>query len=185
MLFRAEGLVDCNDIDSLNSKLETLQRNWPTNFVDWLYSKKFRLRSLKETSEKCMIKCVRVKAGLGNPPNKWVNNLSESMNNVIKEAINYNAVDIVSFPEVIKENVFQQQKDELIRGIHGMAEWIYSVDPPKWSSITPDQRKCHATKVLKMTNNDVMGNKKQHLQLAYHYHWKTVISETFRFHIEH
>ena len=37
------------------------------------------------------------KAGLGNPPNKWVNNLSESMNNVIKEAINYNAVDIVSF----------------------------------------------------------------------------------------
>ena len=36
----------------------------------------------------------------------------------------------------------------------------YSVDPLKWSSITPDQRKCHATKVLKMTNNDVMGNKK-------------------------
>ena len=53
--FRVEGLVDCNDIDSFNSKLETLQRNWPENLVEWLYSK--NLRSLKETFEKC-IKCV-------------------------------------------------------------------------------------------------------------------------------
>ena len=115
MSLRVEGLVDCNDIDLFNSRLETLQRNWPENFVDWLYSNKFRLRSLKETFEKYMIKCVRVKAGLGNPPNKWVNNLSESMNNIIKELINYNAVDIVSFLETIKGKAFQQQKDELIR----------------------------------------------------------------------
>ena len=58
-----------------------------------------------------MIKCVSVKAGLGK---KWVNNLSESMNNIIKDLINYNAVDIVSFLETIKEKAFQQQKDELI-----------------------------------------------------------------------
>ena len=44
-----------------------------------------------------MIKCVRVKAGLGFPPKKCVNNLSESMNNITKELINYNAVDIVKF----------------------------------------------------------------------------------------
>ena len=36
-----------------------------------------------------------VKAGLGNSTNKWVNNLPESMNNMIKEAINHNAVDMV------------------------------------------------------------------------------------------
>ena len=62
-----------------------------------------------------MIKCVRIKAGLGNPLNKWVTNLSESMNNIIEELINYNAVDIVSFLDTTKEKVFQQQKDELIR----------------------------------------------------------------------
>ena len=61
-----------------------------------------------------MIKCVRVKPGLGNPPDKWVNNQSESMQNLIKELINYNADDIVSFLKIIKEEVFQQQKDELI-----------------------------------------------------------------------
>ena len=69
------------------------------------------------------MKCVRIKAGLGNPPNKWVNNLSESMNNIIKEAVSYSAVDIVSSLEIIKEKVFQQQKDELVCGIHGMGEY--------------------------------------------------------------
>ena len=86
------------------------------------------------------MKCVRIKAGLGNPPNKWVNNLSESMNNIIKEAVSYSAVDIVSSLEIIKEKVFQQQKDELVCGIHGMGEYRlvpelskYSVDPLKSS----------------------------------------------------
>ena len=86
------------------------------------------------------MKCVRIKAGLGNPPNKWVSNLSESMNNIIKEAVSYSAVDIVSSLEIIKEKVFQQQKDELVCGIHGMGEYRlvpelskYSVDPLKWS----------------------------------------------------
>ena len=68
-----------------------------TGQIDWLYSKKFRLHPIKETFEKCMIKCIRVRAGLGNPPKKWVNNLSESMNNIIKEPINYNAVNTVRF----------------------------------------------------------------------------------------
>ena len=49
---------------------------------------------------------MRVKAGLGNPPKKWVNNLSESMNNIIKEPINYNAVDIVKFSRDNKRKSF-------------------------------------------------------------------------------
>ena len=32
----------------------------------------------------------------------------------------------------------------------------YSVDPLKWSLTTPDQRKFHAIKVLKITNNDLV-----------------------------
>ena len=55
-----------------------------------------------------MIKWVRVKAGLGNSPNKLVNNRPVSMNNIIKELAHYNALNIVSFLEKIKEKVFQQ-----------------------------------------------------------------------------
>ena len=65
---------------------------WPKEFVKWMETTKFRLRSLKSTIEKCMLTEARVAAGLGNPP----------MNLVIKEQINNNAVDMVrtSRPEV-------------------------------------------------------------------------------------
>ena len=35
----------------------------------------------------------------------------------------------------------------------------YSVDRLKWSLMTPDQRKFHAIKVLKITNNDAVKTK--------------------------
>ena len=44
-----------------------------------------------------MFTAVRVAAGLGNSTNKWVNNRMESLNLVIKEQINNNAVDMVNF----------------------------------------------------------------------------------------
>ena len=53
-----------------------------------------------------MLTEVRVAAGLGNPPNKWLNNKMESLNLVIKEQINSNAVDMVTFLEAVKEKVF-------------------------------------------------------------------------------
>ena len=84
---------------------------------------KFRLRSLKSTIEKCMLTEVRVAAGLGNPPNKWVNNRMESLNLVIKEQINNNAVDMVTFLEAVKEKVFDQQLEELVKGIYGIGEY--------------------------------------------------------------
>ena len=97
---------------------------------------KFRLRSLKSAIENCTLAEVRVAAGLGNPPNKWVNNTMESLNLVIKEQINNNAVDMVTFLEAVKEKVFDQQLEELVKGIYGMGEYClveefssYQVDP--------------------------------------------------------
>ena len=105
--------------------------------------------------EKCMLKPVRTAAGLGNPPNKWVNNLCESLNNVIKEEIDNNSVDLITFLEKIKERVFGQQLEELIRGIHGMGEYRlidsmaqYSVTPVQWTSMSPDQRRAHVCNIF-------------------------------------
>ena len=41
-----------------------------------------------------------------NPPNKFVNNLNEALNLVIQEANQRNSVDIVTFIENVKTNVF-------------------------------------------------------------------------------
>ena len=102
-----------------------------------------------------MLTVVRVAAGLGNPPNKWVNNRMESLNLVIKEQINNNAVDMVTFLEAVKENVFDQQLEELVKGIYWMGEYrlveelsSYQVDPVRWVSMTTDQRKALVEKVM-------------------------------------
>ena len=53
-----------------------------------------------------------------NSPNKWVNNGMESLNLVVKEQLNNNAVDMVTFLEAVKEKVFDQQPEELVKGIY-------------------------------------------------------------------
>ena len=44
-----------------------------------------------------MIKCVKIKAELGKSSNKSINNLFKSMNNIIREAINYNVINVRRF----------------------------------------------------------------------------------------
>ena len=95
-----------------------------------------------------MFTAVRVAAGLGNSTNKWVNNRMESLNLVIKEQINNNAVDMVTFLEAVKEKVFDQQLEELVKRIYGIGEYrlveelsSYQVDPVRWVSMTTVQRK--------------------------------------------
>ena len=72
----------------------------------------------------------------------------ESLNLVIKEQINNNAVDMVTFLEAVKEKVFDQQLEQLVKGIYGMGEnrlveelSSYQVDPVRWVSMTTVQRK--------------------------------------------
>ena len=122
---------------------------------------KFRLRSLKPTIEKCKLTEVRVAAEFGNPPNKWVNNTMESLNLVIKELINNNAVDMVTFLEAEKEKVFDQQLEQLVKEIYGMGEYhlvkelsSYQVDPVRRVSMTTDQRKALDEKVMLINTKD-------------------------------
>ena len=115
--------------------------------------------------ERFMLKHVRMAAGLRSPPNKWVNNVTDSLHNVMKEQINNNSVDLVHFLEKIKNKLFDQQMEELIRGIHGMGEYRlvesvskYAISPVTWTAMTPDQRKSHVVKVLHVENvNNILS----------------------------
>ena len=64
-----------------------------------------------------MLTEMRVAAGLENSTNKWVNNRIESLNLVIKEQINNNAVDMITLLEAAMKKVFDQQLEELVKGI--------------------------------------------------------------------
>ena len=93
--------------------------------------------------------------GLENCPSKRVNNRIESLNLVVKEHINNNAVNMETFLEAVKEKVFDQQLEELVKGIYGIGEYLldeelssYQVDPVRWVSMTANQRKALVEKVM-------------------------------------
>jgi len=58
---------------------------------------------------------VRVAAGLGNPPNKWHNQGTEALHQVMKEEANGEATDQAAIHENVNSRVVMQQYNEFIK----------------------------------------------------------------------
>ena len=101
---RKTGLVDCKSENEFDRRFEDLKNDLPEAFVKWLLSKKNRIRDVLNTMKKTMLYPVRTSGGLGDPPNKFVNNRCESMNMVLKESVGHET-DFVKFLEIVKEKV--------------------------------------------------------------------------------
>lgn len=102
---RKEGMVDCKTEKEFDKKFDDLKTGFPVTFIKWLFTKKNKLRNVVNIMKKTMISHVRIAAGLGNPPNKFVNNRCEAMNLVLKEATANESSDFVRFLEIVKEKV--------------------------------------------------------------------------------
>ena len=152
---REMGLVDCETEDEFEQGYVNMEQRWPQEFREWMLTTKGRVRSLKDTLKVCMLKTVRTTAGLGDPPNKWSNQRTEAMNNVIKEANNNQISDQVTIHEVIEGQVIKQQQNEYIKASYNTGEYRlaqqykrYSVSPLEWSQKTEEQKKEHVKRVL-------------------------------------
>ena len=104
----------------------------------WLQETRGRKESLLGTMKTCMLKSVRTATGLGSPPNIWKNNKAESLNSVMKEELRNESLDIDRFLERVKDRVFDQQVEEIIRAIYGMGEYQLS-DKYQHLALTPMQ----------------------------------------------
>ena len=105
--------------------------------------------------KKCILRPVRVAAGLRNPPNKWQNLRTEAYNNVIKEEISRQKTDQVTIHDLIEKRVVQPHLDELVKAIYQMGEYRLSanynhleVDPLQWIQMTTHQRDAKIKKVF-------------------------------------
>ncbi|CAH3139809.1 unnamed protein product, partial [Pocillopora meandrina] len=125
---RIIGLVDCTSEEQFDKELKVTEGQWPEAFTKWLHSSEGRLRPLSESMKKCMLRPVRVAAGLGNPPNKWQNQRTEAYNNVIKEEISRQKTDQVTIHDLIEKRVVQPHLDELVKAIYQMGEYRLSAD---------------------------------------------------------
>lgn len=98
---RVKGLVDCDTVEDFEKMYVEKESNWPEEFKQWMLTEKGRLRSLKGTLKECMLRPVRVAAGLGNPPNKWDNQRTEAMNSVVKEEADHQISDQAAIHEIL------------------------------------------------------------------------------------
>ena len=162
---RTEGLVDAADEATFDALLSAKRAEWPDAFNQWLDTNKGRIRSVPEAIKKSMLKPVRIAANLGCPPSKYTNNTTESINLVIKEEQNHESRDLCSFLENIKEKVFDQQHNEMVKAVYKTGEFRLSdevrhlsVDAGKWQDMNVDQRKALLKKIfsveMKQVNRD-------------------------------
>ena len=132
---RIKGLVDCENEIAFNKEYEALKLSLSPNFITWLETMKGRLRSLVDSMKKCMLKPTV--AGLGKSPNKWINNVTESLHNVMKEELDNKVLDSANSLERVKERIFDQQLNEIVRAIRGMGE--YRLESKRDLQIHPNQ----------------------------------------------
>ena len=152
---RIKGLVDCESEESFESSLVFMKLTWPSEFSQWMSSTKGRIRPLTETLKLCMRKPTRVAAGLGNPPNKWHNQGTEALHQVMKEEARGEAVDQATIHENVNSQVVVQQKNEFIKALYGMGEYRLcpeyanvAVDPLRWSQMTQEQKAAYVKKAI-------------------------------------
>ena len=113
------GLVNVED-DEFENEWQKVQEQIPAPFAEWMKSTKGRLRSHVDTIHKCMLRSVRIHAGLGNPPNKYDTQRNEFLNNVIKEELERKAVDQTRIHDLLKESgkrsTKRNDKENLLHG---------------------------------------------------------------------
>ena len=101
------------------------------------------------------LKPVRRNAGLGDPPEPYLNNLPESGNAVIRRAVNYQPNEMSHFFMEMEELITQQKQDceaaILNRGSYMLSEEFKSlqIPPEKWFKMNTNQREVALQKLWK------------------------------------
>ena len=140
------GLIDADDNDNFNAKLESLQVRWnqlelsgrlskaaeviSIEFFDW-----FKANKAKEMAES-MIKSARTNAGLGECPPPFYTNLSESLNRHLKRKVDRKSSRLSVFVEQMRE-LAAHQKSQVENAIIRKGSWRLA-DPFKHLEVLED-----------------------------------------------
>ena len=95
------------------------------------------------------------RCGAWQSPNKWNNQRTESLNNIIKEAADNHVTHQATIHEILETQVTKQQETKDIKVIYNMGEYrlapefeMFSVSPVVGSQKTPEQQQEHVRKAL-------------------------------------
>lgn len=151
---RTKGLVDSN-LEEFDENFESLRKDWPKEFDDYMLDTTGKCRNIRDTLKWSMSREIRVLGGLGDPPNKFTNNLSEALHNSVKEGIYRQRVDQTLLHDLLVSNVIKPMEREMVRAIYNTGEYRLSkeykslaVDPLKWENMSAQQKNQLVDKVL-------------------------------------
>ena len=152
------GLIDADSETSFTTALEHLKHRWNNlerscishcsspQFHSWFI--KYKASEIKE----CVLPAVRVKAGL-DPNYKFTTNISESINHVIKQEVDWKEN---KFPVLIDhlKAITEQHDEELKRAVIGHGEWKFTtafkhlqIPQATWFSQNSEFKEKHMKKV--------------------------------------
>ena len=154
-----EGLVDADTESLFWTSLKVLERKWnniersclpegitPT-FYDWFYETE------APVIVQSMLKEVREKANLGNPPTPFTTNGSESINKVIKAQVDWKESNLPTLIEKL-HGICEKQQKNIERAIIGRSEWQFAseyshlqIPESKWYKMSQKARERHIRKV--------------------------------------
>ena len=152
------GLIDAHSDTSFLAALEHLKHRWNNlerscishcsdpQFHSWFL--KYKASDIKE----CVLPSIRVKAGL-DPTHKFTTNVSESINHVIKQEVNWKESKLPVLIDHLKA-ITEQHDEELKRAIIGRGEWKFTtafkhlqVPQATWFSQNSEFKEKHVKKV--------------------------------------
>ena len=118
------------------------------SFSDWFAKNK------QQNIQQKMLSCVRTAAGLGNPPEHYYQNSSESINHLLKLEAGFKKHTWPEFNEIAKR-ICVRQRDMSVQAIYGGGNYQlapefqqFYVPPLIWRSKTEAQRREHVKKFL-------------------------------------
>ena len=132
-----EGLVDSRNEAEFDQGSRILYSKWSqlglplAKFTKWFQECKCDL------IKKCMLKPIRIEAGLGDPPLLFTTNASESINALLKRKVDYKKNELPEFLEKLKQAIDDQER-ELERAIIGRGKYRFAT---KFQHLTQPEEK--------------------------------------------
>ena len=110
----------------------------------------------KSTVKEGLLRYIRQRAGLGDPPSQFTTNASESVNALLKNKLDYKKLELTVFLDKLKEVIDEQEK-ELQRAVIDHGKYRFCTDfqhlvkkQSDWFlKMSAIQKEAHLTKVAK------------------------------------
>ena len=150
-----EGIVDADNHDEFDVRVSSLESVWIRRigekgkaFFDWFVKNKVQLLKTH------LLKSVRIEAGLGNLPRRYVTNRVECVNSLLKREVNGKESKVDEFAATMQEMIERQNRNIswaiIDKGAYKLHPSLnhFILPPEVWLSMSDEDKEIYKISVL-------------------------------------